>query len=253
MARPIKEGLDYFPHDVDLSNDEKIEAMEALYLNDGYSFYCKLLERIYRSGGKLKFEGKENIIILAKKCNVSIDLFEQMLKSAFVLDLFDKEAGKNGILTSSGIQERFSMVTGKRVKMREVRENKKVCGVVSAEQTPQQTEHKPLKVKETKENKSIIINTKLQEYVSKLPNVSTIKCQLTEEESNKLTNSYSKELIKEKLIAMENIPKVNKKYASVYFTLLSWCGKDKPKELNSLSKEEERKIAEEKWLQGSAR
>ena len=49
MARPPKEGLDYFPHDTDAVNDEKIEALRALYGNDGYAFFFILLERIYRS------------------------------------------------------------------------------------------------------------------------------------------------------------------------------------------------------------
>jgi hypothetical protein len=47
MARPKKEGMDYFPHDTDAVNDEKIEALRLLYGNDGYAFYFILLERIY--------------------------------------------------------------------------------------------------------------------------------------------------------------------------------------------------------------
>lgn len=38
MARPRKEGLGYFPHDTDAVNDEKIEALRALYGNDGYAY-----------------------------------------------------------------------------------------------------------------------------------------------------------------------------------------------------------------------
>jgi hypothetical protein len=48
MSRPIKEGLDYFPHDVNSSNDKKIEALRALYGNDGYAFYFIMLEQIYQ-------------------------------------------------------------------------------------------------------------------------------------------------------------------------------------------------------------
>lgn len=49
MARPLKLGLDYFPHDTDSVNDEKIEALRMLFGNDGYAFYFILLERIYRT------------------------------------------------------------------------------------------------------------------------------------------------------------------------------------------------------------
>lgn len=49
MARPIKEGMDYFPHDTDASSDEKIELLTGIYGNDGYAFYFIMLERIYRN------------------------------------------------------------------------------------------------------------------------------------------------------------------------------------------------------------
>jgi hypothetical protein len=50
MGRPRKEGMDYFPHDVDAVFDEKIEALRTMFGNDGYAFYFISLERIYRSG-----------------------------------------------------------------------------------------------------------------------------------------------------------------------------------------------------------
>jgi hypothetical protein len=53
MAMPLKAGIDYFPHDTDAINDEKIEAMRAEYGNDGYAFYFILLERIYKKNGVL--------------------------------------------------------------------------------------------------------------------------------------------------------------------------------------------------------
>ena len=49
MARPQKEGLDYFSHDTYSESDEKIQAMIYLYGNEGYAFYYRLLEHIYRT------------------------------------------------------------------------------------------------------------------------------------------------------------------------------------------------------------
>ena len=43
MARPRKEGLDYFPHDTDAASDEKIEALTIIYGAKGYAFYFILL------------------------------------------------------------------------------------------------------------------------------------------------------------------------------------------------------------------
>ena len=96
MARPQKEGMDYFPHDTDAVNDEKIEALRALYGNDGYAFYFIMLERIYRTAD---FEinvsdaetQKETFQILAKKVGVSTEIFEQMLNAALKWGCFSKK------------------------------------------------------------------------------------------------------------------------------------------------------------------
>jgi predicted transcriptional regulator len=114
MARPHKTGLDYFPHDVDLSNDEKIESIEAIYGNDGYAVYLKLLERIYRNGGELKISDAETIKILSKKCNVDIKRFESIIEYLVKFGLFSLKKYKKKILTSSGIKTRIKLVFEKR-------------------------------------------------------------------------------------------------------------------------------------------
>lgn len=73
MGRPIKQGLDYFPHDTDASSDEKVESLRALYRNDGYAFYFIILERIYRSNnGELNLSSNEEKRILAKKIGITL-------------------------------------------------------------------------------------------------------------------------------------------------------------------------------------
>lgn len=121
MARPIKDGLEYFPHDVDASNDEKVEALRSLYGNDGYAFYFILLERIYRTkNAELDVSDAETIQILAKKVGVSVELFEKMLKTAIKRDCFDREEYENRkVLTSNGIKKRANIVIAKRTRMKE--------------------------------------------------------------------------------------------------------------------------------------
>ncbi len=147
MARPLKEGLDYFPHDVDASQDEKIEAFEALFGNDGYAFFFKLCERIYRSGkGFLDISQPETLIVLAKRVGVRKDKFQRMLEKAKELGLFDKELANNfQQLTSNGIRRRTNIVLEDRLRMRGKRS-------LSTEQTTEQTtEQMPQsKVKESK-------------------------------------------------------------------------------------------------------
>ncbi len=125
MARPLKEGLEYFYHDTDAVTDEKIEAMRTLYRNDAYAFYFILLERIYRSNNtELDLSDKETCKILAKKIMVSVSKFNNMVSSAIKWGLFDKEAfSARTVLTSSGIQKRAKMVLNKRTEARDYYKN----------------------------------------------------------------------------------------------------------------------------------
>ena len=64
----------------------------------------------------------------------------------------------------------------------------------------------------------------IQKFVSQnCPNVSNLKTQLTFENCLELEKKYSKELIEEKLKAMENKKDLARKYVSVYLTLNTWC------------------------------
>lgn len=55
MARPLKEGLDYFPIDVDMAADEKVEFIEAKYGPAGFATIIHLLSAIYRQGYYIKW------------------------------------------------------------------------------------------------------------------------------------------------------------------------------------------------------
>ena len=50
MARPRKEGLDYFSLDVDFFEDVKIRVLKGGLGNDGVLTYIYLLTKIYKNG-----------------------------------------------------------------------------------------------------------------------------------------------------------------------------------------------------------
>ena len=50
MARPIKEGIDYFTFDVDMDTDDKIYMIEAEHGLEGFAILVKLLMEIHRNG-----------------------------------------------------------------------------------------------------------------------------------------------------------------------------------------------------------
>lgn len=120
MARPQKEGMDYFPHDTDATSDEKIEAMRALHGNDGYAFYFILLERIYRtSNGELDISNTAKKAAIISKVGVTPEKFNAMLKDAFELELFDKAMyEQKQCITSNGIKKRVEEVKKLREKWR---------------------------------------------------------------------------------------------------------------------------------------
>lgn len=167
MARPQKEGMDYFPHDVDAVNDEKIEALRSLYGNDGYAFYFILLERIYRSKHfELDVSEAETIQILSRKIGISADMFDKMLSTSIKHGAFSStEYHERKVLTSNGIKKRANVVLSKREAMKD-RYTTKVSGIVSAAETPQKTEEETpqSKVKgKRKESKKIFIPPTLDE------------------------------------------------------------------------------------------
>lgn len=116
MARPTKLYLDYFSHDTDAVNDEKIELFRSMYGNDGYAFYFIILERVYKTEGAMIDLSKNIFVVgLSKKLLISVDKFNEMLETAFELDMFDKVIYENEkMLTSKGIQKRYEEIMNQR-------------------------------------------------------------------------------------------------------------------------------------------
>lgn len=214
MARPKKEGMDYFPHDTDSVNDEKVEALRMLYGNDGYAFYFILLERIYRTkNAELDVSDAETMQILSRKVGVTIQEFENMLKTALKRDCFDQnEYEKRGVLTSNGIKKRLAPIIEKRESMRRkyVSNNEKDSCVVSDAETRQ----KPDKVKESKVKKSKE-NTNKKQYADFVT--------LTSEEYKKLLTEHGESKTKRMIEILDNYKgSSGKKYKSDYRTILNW-------------------------------
>ncbi len=224
MARPQKEGMDYFPHDNDAANDEKIEALRALYGNDGYAFYFILLERIYRTAEfELDVSDAETLQILSRKVGVTEEKFNNMLMFALKQKCFDREAYEiRGVLTSPGIKKRASIVVEKRENMRS--KYKKV----SDAETTQETKVETTQVKESKVKESKVKESKVKE--SKVKNLKTEvvkilfgeKVNLSEAEYTKLIVQYGEESVKQMISILDNwyLTKGHKPNKSDYHTMI---------------------------------
>lgn len=107
LARPRKTGLDYFSHDVDLSSDDKIEAMEGKYGPTGYAFYCKTLERIYRHGTPISYPGVFRSI-MSGKLRITPGELDAMIDFAVEIALLSREP--DGAIMSAGAEKRLNYI-----------------------------------------------------------------------------------------------------------------------------------------------
>ena len=112
MARPIKQGLDYFSLDVVL--DSKMELFEAEFGLQGFAFIIKLYQLIYGNGYYYEWNEDEQLLF-SKKNNISNEQIDVYLTTAFKRNIFNQELYlKYKILTSSGIQKRFFTAVNRR-------------------------------------------------------------------------------------------------------------------------------------------
>ncbi|EAC5129654.1 DUF4373 domain-containing protein [Listeria monocytogenes] len=116
MARPLKEGLDYFPLDVDADYDDKFQLIETLHGPTGFAIMIKLFMKIYSQNFYYKWTETEQILF-AKRVNVDINTIKTVVNDCIKYDLFDNNLfNEYQILTSLGIQERYFTAIGRRKK-----------------------------------------------------------------------------------------------------------------------------------------
>jgi len=115
MARPIKMGLEYFPLDVDIFDDEKVIPISSEFGIKGEIILIRVLCAIYRNGYFI--ECSENFKFkIAKQTNTSHTLVGDVISGLVRWGFFDETMFCSlGILTSLGIQKRWKEATRKRV------------------------------------------------------------------------------------------------------------------------------------------
>ena len=112
MARPKKEGLDYFPMDTDIFSDEKVRILKARYGTDGIALYLYVLCRIYRNGYYARYD-EDFEYVAAEELQMSVAKVQQIMTYLFSRSLLTKLTKVSTlvipvtIITSHGIQRRF--------------------------------------------------------------------------------------------------------------------------------------------------
>lgn len=115
MARPPKQGLDYFPLDVDFDRDDKVELIEAEFGERGFAILIKLIARVYKMRGYYLEWNEENRLLFGSRVKLDMEKVQAIVDRCLKWKLFDPVIyEKHNILTSAGIQRRFAEATIRR-------------------------------------------------------------------------------------------------------------------------------------------
>ena len=113
MGRPTKQGIDFFPIDVEW--DEKVEMFLIENEADGLGVLITIWQLIYKNEGYYVGNGNDLFLMLKKRTSKGIDVCENLVNSCINRKIFNKEIyDKYKILTSSAIQRRYFNIAKKK-------------------------------------------------------------------------------------------------------------------------------------------
>lgn len=175
MARPTKEGLEYFPLDTDIDQDEKIIVVVAKYGMKGFGVIVRLMMEVYRNGYFYHWTEKEQYVFSMKIVEAA-DFVNEVVQECLKWGFFHQELyDKYGILTSKGFQKRFLLAVNRRkgviIKpeydlVNEVNvDNNSVNDDINPENVDNNTT-KEKKVKESKRNKDNNVYVEILSYLN---------------------------------------------------------------------------------------
>lgn len=117
MARPLKEGLEYFP--LDCVMDREVKLLEAEFQLNGFGAYIKLLQEAYQTkDGEIKYLYNKEFSagkMYGKQWDIPAEKVDEMVFFMVEVGLFNKERfKKDGVLTSNGIKKRIFKINDDR-------------------------------------------------------------------------------------------------------------------------------------------
>ena len=117
MARPIKEGLSYFPWDVRALREEPMESLIDRFGPFGALTYIAVISYIYEEGYYLEVEvdrlAKRLYTILGPKW-IRVDKIRKIIIGCVELGLFDEALFRSNVITSKSIQKQYILSTQRR-------------------------------------------------------------------------------------------------------------------------------------------
>lgn len=143
MARPQKQGLEYFSLDVDLFENRKVRRIIKACGTESGTILIHLLCNIYRHKGYYILHDDELPFDIADRIGTTEEKVTETIVRALLVNFFSKMMhDKYKILTSKEIQERYLQGTSKRMDVHIIQEYRInysieiVEQIVSEEETP---------------------------------------------------------------------------------------------------------------------
>lgn len=110
---PEKSRLDWFK--LDCQDDDKMELIEAEFGLTGYAVIIKLWKKIYGTEGYYCDWNSDISLLMAKKLGLQVGFLNEIVAAAIRRGIFDLGMyERHSILTSHGIQKRFTEAVGRR-------------------------------------------------------------------------------------------------------------------------------------------
>ena len=125
MARPIKDGVDYFPKDTDFYSDDKVRLLRAEFGAKGMYILDYLLCDLYNKNGYfLKWDKNKCFLVSdGAGCGCSPEYIMEFINGCLRCSFFDEGVFKMfGVLTSKGIQRRYIRMFKSRDEIRMIKE-----------------------------------------------------------------------------------------------------------------------------------
>ncbi|MBA7667222.1 hypothetical protein ES703_75307 [subsurface metagenome] len=211
MARPIKQTVDYFPHQVSKGKTKLILQNE--FGNDGYAFWFQLLELLCVSDNQVyDYNNLASWRLLLAETHVTEDNAIKILQLLADLGAIDAELHKNKIIWSQNLVENLELVYKRRATgtpEKPVIANKNAINVN--------------KNRQTKLNNTKLNNTKYIPY-PEYPNVN----KMTREEHQKLIEKFGEAGARDRVENLSlYIASKGDKYKNHYATILAWEKRDR--------------------------
>lgn len=258
MARPTKQGLEYFSFDTDFFSDVKIRRISRACGPASTSILICLLCNIYRDKGYYITWDENLPFVVADTVGTTEGAVEEVVKKSIQVGFFDKELfDKYKILTSNGIQNRFKSAVTRREEIEYVVDylvSERKNEVIDDRSTQSKVK---VKRKKTKENSTIVEKKKPKDKDAAKAATLTRK-QKFGESLIPFMDKYPKEMIRSFFDYWSELNKSETKMRfeqqstwEVAKRLVTWANKDKTygnNRSNYTSKQEANDYAMQQYL-----